>query len=80
MKSIFLLTASLMLYLPVFASNPNAEIQDMQVLPQIELKDILNNVLDVDENKFVSQLKNQSKVIIMDNSLNKITSKKVTFL
>ncbi len=72
MKIIILLTASLILSVSVYASNSNAEVKDSQVLPQTEINDILNKVLDVDEYKFVSQLQKQSKIIIMDENFNKI--------
>lgn len=49
-----------------------AELQDIKVLPQTEMSSILDEVLDIPEYNFVSQLEKINKVIIMDKDFNKI--------
>ena len=72
MKIIILLITSLILNLTVYASNSNAESKDVNAILQTELEDIQDQIFDVDEIKFVSQLQKLNKVIIMDQNFNKI--------
>ena len=80
MKTTALLTLTLLLNISTFAYNPKTEIFETQDVQQIEMKEILNKVLDVDENSFISQLEKKNRVIIIDKNFNKIGEETVNSL
>jgi len=64
--------ALLLLNFAVYATKPAVEVEEKNETQKIEINEILEKALDVDENQYVAQIKEKSKIIIIDENFNKI--------
>ena len=77
MKTITLLSLGLLISFSLYSYNPVPGTNDKSEIQQIEFNEILDDVLDIDENRFVAQLEKQNKIVIIDNDFNKIREESV---
>lgn len=72
-----LFLALLLLNFAAYATNPAVEVEEKNETQKIEFNEILEEALDVDENLFVAQINEKSKIIIIDENFNKIREESV---
>ena len=77
MKSMKLLFLFVLTYSSIHAINPNLESSAVQKLQQNEVKNILDEALDIKENQIVKHMKADDKIIILDQDFNKIREENV---
>ena len=77
MKTIPLLFFLLLFCFTLHAYNPKLEAKAQLSIQQTEMNEILEEVLDVDENQFVNQVKARNKIIIIDEDFNTIREESI---
>lgn len=77
MKTITLLSLGLLINFSLYSYNPVPDTNEKSEIQQIEFNRILDDVLDVDESRFVAQLEKRHKIVIIDENFNKIREESV---
>ena len=77
MKTTTILTIILLLNFSIYASVPNLDVNGKNSSQEAEFVEILNEVLDVQENKFISEIKPKNRIIIIDESFNTIREESI---
>lgn len=68
----------LILNFTTYATNPALEVEEKNETQKIEFNEILEKALDVDDNLFVTQIKEKCKIIIIDENFNTIREESVS--
>jgi len=72
MKILVFFSIAFLLSNSINTINPHDKTYEKNEATELEINDILNEIMDVNENRLVSQLREKNKIIILDADFNKI--------